>query len=198
MLYDSFMSLEKVLIPLLSIIWKQFFWKSHLRDLFQKVYFKLSEVYVSQFWVLMIFQRSAPPPFSTCSLNFHGGATPFSKPMIVDGEIITGRDHCLLVSNTCNYKNKYRVNMASQTINLHQNFKQVLILCTLFHTHIYYTKIRLWGKPKSGFCRKISNVLKSIILPKFIFGQNSTFEIVCATVAPTFLSEIFMYFSYRI
>ena len=44
--------------------------------------------------------------------------------------------------------------MASQTINLHQNFKQVLILCTLFHTHIYYPKIRLWGNQNLDFAAK--------------------------------------------
>ena len=60
-----------------------------------------------RYLILSVDDISEPGPFSKCSLNFHG-ATPFSKPMIVvDGEIITGRDHCLLVSNTCNYKNKY-------------------------------------------------------------------------------------------
>ena len=123
----------------------------------------------------MIFQRSAPPPFSTCSLNFHGGATPFSKPMIVDGEIITGsRDHCLLVSNTCNYKNKYRVNMASQTINLHQNFKQVLIHFAHCSISTYLIQKFNFGQnsKNSIFCFKIwilalnFRVSKSMILPK--------------------------------
>ena len=69
--------------------------------------------------------------------------------------------------------------MASQTINLHQNFKQVLILCTLFHTHIYYPKIRLWGIvtaisrsfpnvcPGTSFCRFPGNPSRPVVPLKF-------------------------------